>query len=148
MELERYQILTSRNQKVYEFTSVGSKGHVLKRITFSKMTTTNLFNLALGDVDKETGKVNYDIITNNGDRNKILATVAASIHTFFSRYPDYAIHLTGNTPSRTRLYQIAITTYFDELSLDFHILGKLKGEVLRLQKGVNFEAFFIILKNN
>ncbi|MBK7637263.1 MAG: hypothetical protein IPJ13_25500 [Saprospiraceae bacterium] len=38
--------------------------------------------MALGDVDKETAKVNCDIITNNGDRNKILATVAASIHTF------------------------------------------------------------------
>jgi hypothetical protein len=97
---------------------------------------------------KKTDKVNYDIITNNGDRDKILATVAASVHTFFSKYPDDAIHLTGNTPSRTRLYQMAIATHFDELSLDFHIFGKLNEKVLRFEKGVNYEAFFIILKNN
>jgi hypothetical protein len=53
MELERYQILASKNQRVYEFTSVGKKGKILKRITFSKMTTANLFNLALGDVVKK-----------------------------------------------------------------------------------------------
>lgn len=146
MELERYNIVSSNNQKVYEFTSVGGNGNILKRITFSKMTTPNLFNLALGDVDIKTNKVNYDVATNNGDRDKILATVVSSIHTFFLKYPDYAVHLTGNSPSRTRLYQIAISNYFDELSLDFHILGKLKDEVLRFEKGVNYEAFFIIKK--
>lgn len=84
MELPRYQIITSRNQRVYEFTSVGLKGNIRKRITFSKMTTPNLYNLALGDVDEKTHKVNYDIVTNNGDRDKILATVAAHLYMHFS----------------------------------------------------------------
>jgi hypothetical protein len=146
MELERYQIKTSKNQKVYEFISIGIKGIITKRITYSKMTTPNLYNLALGDVDKITGKVNYDIVTNNGDRDKVLATVAASVYSFFLKYPNFSIHLTGNTDSRTRLYQMAISNNIDELSIDFHILGKLKGEILRFEKGINYEAFFIILK--
>lgn len=43
---------------------------------------------------------------------------------------------------------MAIANYFEELSLDFHILGKLKGQVLRFEKGEHYEAFFILLKNN
>ena len=37
--------------------------------------------------------------------------------------------------------------YFDKLSEDFEIQGKLKNELLRFKKGVNFDAFIIQLKN-
>jgi hypothetical protein len=42
---------------------------------------------------------------------------------------------------------MAISNYFDELSEDFEIQGKLKHELLRFSKGVNYEAFIIQLKN-
>lgn len=146
MEKERYQLKTSRNQKVFEFTSEGINGVIQKRITYSKMTIPGLYNLALGDIDEISGKVNYDMVTNNGDREKVLATVVASVFSIFSKYPRLAIHITGNTKSRTRLYQMAISIYFDELSKDFEIFGKLNNEVVGFKKGCNYEAFFIMLK--
>jgi len=102
----------------------------------------------MGDIDKETNVVNYESTTNNGDRDKILSTVVATAFSFFSKYPNYAIHVTGNTKSRTRLYQMAISNYFEELSIDFDIYGKLNGAYVRFKKGDNYEAFIIILKEN
>ena len=42
---------------------------------------------------------------------------------------------------------MAISNYFDKLSEDFEIQGKLKNELLHFKKGVNFDAFIIQLKN-
>ena len=47
-------------------------------------------------------------ISNNGDAEKILATVVAAVYAFYDQYPTVWILLTGSTASRTRLYQMAI----------------------------------------
>jgi hypothetical protein len=42
---------------------------------------------------------------------------------------------------------MAISNYFDKISEDFEIQGKLKNKLLRFKEGVNFDAFIIQLKN-
>lgn len=45
-----------------------------------------MYNLAFGDIDIDGGIDDYNV-TDNGDRNKILATVANAVDEFTRRYP-------------------------------------------------------------
>jgi hypothetical protein len=59
---------------VIDFTSTGKNGAIPKRIIFSTTELENVYNLAFGDID-ENGEIDDCRISDNGDRNKILATV-------------------------------------------------------------------------
>jgi hypothetical protein len=147
MELPRYQISTNEDQTVFKFISDGPKGKITKIVLYQPMNEIDLYNLALGDLDHNTGEIDFDSKTNNRDRNVILATVSETVYGFLFNRPYCSIHFRGSDTIRTRLYQMAISNYFDELSEDFEIQGKLKHELLRFKKGVNYEAFIIQLKN-
>lgn len=147
MELPKYQISTNEDQTIFKFVSDGPKGKVTKIVIYQPMNEPDLYNLALGDLDLKTGEIDFDITTDNGDRDKILATISETVYSFLFNRPHCSIHFKGSDPVRTRLYQIAISSYLHELSVDFEILGKLKYDLLRFTKGVNYEAFVIQLKN-
>ena len=63
---------------VFDFISTGKNGNILKRIAFTKTESDNVYNLVFGDVDND-GEINDYSVSNNGDRNKILATVVKTI---------------------------------------------------------------------
>jgi hypothetical protein len=50
--------------------------------------------------------------------------------------------IVGSNPARTRLYQMAISKYFDELSETFDIKGFLHGDLLRFKKKYKLYGFF------
>jgi hypothetical protein len=102
-----------------------------------------VFNLAFGDEDPITGDINDDVITNNEDRDMVLATVANTIHAFTACYGNHFIFAEGNTPSRTRLCQMSIARLLDEISTDFDVYGIIGDKVFRFKTNVNYEAFFI-----
>lgn len=95
----------------------------------------NTYNLALGTIyDKG---VDFESTTNNGDRNKILATVARTVYLFFEKYPDKIIYLTGSDHRRNLLYQRAIAYAYDELTIIYEIYGSTSKE----GEETNFEPF-------
>jgi hypothetical protein len=73
----------------------------------------------------------------------VLATVVASIHVFTNYYPLAWVYLEGSTESRTRLYRMAISIYFDDLNKYFNIFGYFKNEWIAFDKEHNYTAFLI-----
>lgn len=69
------------------------------------------------------------IITNNGNRNKILATVASSVYIFTEKYPKKMVFFKGSALARTRLYRRALSINLEELSETFIIFGSIKNEL-------------------
>jgi len=45
MYLPQYKLFTNENKNIFEFTSIGVKGSILKRVTYTKMSDPNLYNL-------------------------------------------------------------------------------------------------------
>ncbi len=45
-------------------------------------------NLGFGDKDLQTGEVDDTVISDNGDSQKVLATVAATVYAFTDKYPE------------------------------------------------------------
>lgn len=128
MILDRYELTAGRNLKTYEFLSEGKRGRIIKVIQFQPMNIENLYNLSFGDKNMETGELDDKVITDNGDSEKVLATVVAALYVFVDRYPDTWVYATGSTNARTRLYGMGINKYFDIAADDFEIMGVYKNE--------------------
>lgn len=80
-------------------------------------------NLAFGNITDDDG-IDDEIVNDNGDRNKILATIANVVRLFTDKYPEKMIYFTGSTEGRTRLYRIAVGLKLEVLSENFEIYAE------------------------
>ncbi|HZE84911.1 MAG TPA: hypothetical protein VE035_11430 [Puia sp.] len=141
MKLERYELKAEKSLMVFEFVSEGPKGKIYKIVQYGETNLKDLYNLAFGDKDLNTGEINDSIITNNGDSEKVLATVIATVYAFTDKHWDAWIFATGSSRSRTRLYRMGLTKYLIEIEEDFELYGQKEGEWEIFQKKVEYEAF-------
>lgn len=147
MKLDRYELKSDEQLTTFAFLSEGTKGKIEKIIQFSLVNQDNLYNLAFGDRNQTTGEIDDRIITDNGDSEKVLATVVAAVYAFCDRFPNAWIYATGSTAARTRLYKMGINKYFDIVQADFEIFGLTQNEWERYIKGKDYQAFIIQRKN-
>jgi hypothetical protein len=143
MKNARYDYKAEDLMLFYEFTSVGAKGNIKKIVEYSATSVPNVFNLAFGDYDEVTNGINDGTITNNGDSQKVLATVASTVYAFTGRYPDAWVHATGSTIVRTRLYRMGITNNLIEIEEDFYVFGLRNDDWEKFIEGEDYEAFLI-----
>ena len=127
----------------FEFESEGKIGRVPKLVAFQPTNLKGVYNLAFGDKNSDTGQINDRIITDNGDRDKVLATVAATVYAFTDKYPDSWVYLTGSSKSRTRLYRMGIAKFFEELNQDFEVYGQLDDSWEEFKPDTEFEGFLV-----
>lgn len=118
MNTNTYKVKSYKNFTRFEFQSSGRKGTVVKLIEFQKTTSPVVYNLAFGDYDRSTGRIDDLIVTDNQDTDKVLATVAKAVYVFFENNPNVFVYATGSTESRTRLYRIRLTRHYKELTKD------------------------------
>ena len=107
------------------------------------MNIENLYNLAFGDKHINTGMLDDQIITDNGDSEKVLATVVSAIYAFADRYPECWIYATGSNAARTRLYRMGINKYFEIVIADFEIMGESRNEWEWYEYGKDYQAFAV-----
>lgn len=120
-------------KKAVEYTSVEINGQ-------------KFYNLGFGDLNDATGKFDDLSISNNGDRDKVLATVAATVLDFVNYVPGALIFAEGSTPTRTRLYQMALMTNLEDISKVLEVYGLIKDQWYPFEKNVNYEAFMALRK--
>jgi hypothetical protein len=132
------------NYTKFDFISEGCNGKIPKRVEFMPTPFPNVYNLSFGDI-KHNGELDDQAISNNGDRNKILATILYVVDTYTRRFPEHWVFFSGSTENRTRLYRIAISLHLEELSEMFEILVDLNGDwrFVRFQKELNIKAFLV-----
>nr|WP_257670946.1 hypothetical protein [Parapedobacter tibetensis] len=131
----------------YEFISVGPKGRIRKIVEFSATNIENVYNLAFGDYDETMDSINDKSITNNGDSQKVLATVASTVYAFTSKYPNAWVFATGSTKGRTRLYRMGLTNNLTEIAEDFDVYGLKNDQWEYFEVGKTYEAFLVIRKS-
>src|SRR5665213_470849 len=148
MILDRYELKAGHNLTTFEFLSEGTKGQIQKVIQFEPMNIENLFNLAFGDKNLETGIIDDKVISDNGDIEKVLATVVAAVYAFVNKYPDVWVYATGSTASRTMLYRMGINKYFKIVSEDFDIMGEYQNEWEWYRFGRDYQAFAVRRKKH
>lgn len=147
MKLPKYQLKSTEKLSSYEFVSEGPKGFIKKRIQFTLINRDGIYNVAFGDKDLQSGEINDLAISNNNDSDKILATVVGAVYAFCDKNPDAWIFAIGSTASRTRLYQIGISKFYEDLSEEFEIYGQINDEWELFETGKNYKSFLAKRKN-
>jgi hypothetical protein len=128
MNLPTYDVkLKSEISNTFEFFSEGKNGKIRKVVVFQKIAD-GIFNLAFGDKIEETGTLDDENVSDNGDTEKVLATVVLTIFMFTDKYPDAYIFATGSTPARTRLYRRSIFKFIEEAKENFNLYGVLDDQ--------------------
>jgi len=153
MTYDHYEDLRFTEDHLYFlFISEGPKGRLKKLVIYSQLKIIpDAYNLALGTLrinDRGNEYVDSTEISDNGDRNKILATIAVTAYNFIEEYPDKKIYITGLNKARTRLYQMAINHAYAELTKNFILFGNISEETNKyefqpFEKGVNYTGFLV-----
>lgn len=148
MNLDKYEIKAEKSLMVFEFLSEGPRGKISKLVQYGETNLKGLYTLAFGDKDSATGEILDSSVSNNGDSNKVLATVVATVYAFTNKYKEAWVYATGSTKSRTRLYRMGLSKYLDLIMKDFELYGQVNGEWELFKKRVDYEAFLAKRKNN
>ena len=148
MNLPQYKTNPDEDLHSFSFISEGKNGKIEKVIRYEKITN-DVFNLGFGDKDSITGKINDKVVTNNGDTEKVLATVVSTVFTFTERNPNAYIYATGSNHVRNRLYRRGITKYLSEALDTFAIYGMLPNQEFEIfNHNTDYVGFLLHLKNN
>ena len=146
MDLDKYPVLADSNHRNFLFSSIGTKGVIKKKVMYQEIAA-NVYNLSLGDWDEGIRRYVYNIKSNNGDRDKILATVAATVIEFIKYHSCATINAKGESSVKTRLYQMGINQNWKKIKQLFVIKGLHKGDWIDFEPGRNYEAFSLTIKS-
>jgi hypothetical protein len=138
-----YPVDTSPDFKTFEFTSVGLRGSITKVVRYSEINVRGFYNLGFGDKDPITGFLSDLTVTNNGDSQKVLATVAATLYAFMDNHYGVTVIATGSTQARTRLYRMGIANNLKIIEKDFVILGLTDVDWEPFRKNITYGAFLV-----
>ncbi len=143
LKFDRYELKSEKTFTVFEFVSEGPKGRISKLVQFSETNVTGVYNLGFGDKDPQSGEIDDEVISNNGDSRKVLATVVATVYAFTERYPEAWVYATGSTRARTRLYRLGIANNLRDITSDFEVYGLRNGKWVEFAASVDYEAFLV-----
>lgn len=147
MDISYYSFNTLWNGHRFEYVSIGST-IIPKSIVFFELDVPFLYSLVLADIEEDS-TLSVESRSNNGDMVKNLATVYKTVEHFLDNNPRALIAFQGNTASKTRLYQIAISKYLDRFLERYLIWGVRcndgKHEPFQINRA--YEAFFVTNKH-
>ncbi len=144
MNEDRYMVETSFDLTTFEFVSEGPRGKIEKVVVYSEINIKGVYNLAFGDKDPITGFLNDLTVTNNGDSQKVLATVASTLYAFTDENPAVEIIAIGSTAARTRLYRMGITNNLESIKQDFYVFGLTEVKSWEpFRKNIAYGAFLV-----
>lgn len=141
MDKDKYPVFDMGNALEFEFVSEGPKGKIVKMVRYSTTEIPGMYNFAFGDKNHITGGINDLTRTNNGDTEKVLATVASTLLIFSEHFPGAAIYAEGSTMARNRLYRMGISNNYEQIRAYFEILGRKNDQWFRFKKNIEFDAF-------
>jgi len=148
MKVEKYHLKSESKFTRFQFVSESPKGAIRKLIQFQETTNSQIFNLAFGDYNPLTNEIDDLAVSDNGDTEKILGTVVTALYAFFNEFPTVFVYATGSTKSRTRLYRMGITKFYDQMKEDFYLYGQIGDNFPEFEIGIDYEGFLAQRKFN
>ncbi len=130
----------------FHFKSIGAK-IIPKIIIYQETDMPNYYNLVLADVLPD-GSFDIYVKSNNGDMEKILATVVQTLMVFLAYHPKANICFSGSSETRTRLYQIVLAKEIEKVNPILDILGFRNNRLEAFETNKNYEGFVVSKKKS
>ncbi|NBA87540.1 hypothetical protein GVN16_17335 [Emticicia sp. CRIBPO] len=141
MKSSVYKFKTEETLTVFEFISEGPKGKITKIVKFNPTTIPGFYNLTVGDKNLLTNGINDKAISDNGDTDRVLATIISAIYAFTTSKKEAWVYAIANTKSRARFYRMGINKYFSGIQKDFDLFGFYGGGWEKFRKEADYIAF-------
>ncbi|MFN0050013.1 MAG: DUF6934 family protein [Cytophagales bacterium] len=138
-------LLIKNEEFVYSFVSVGKNGEIIKVIIFQKIEPL-VFNLVLSDFDPYTQLLLDNVVSNNNDIAKIMATVVQAVVLFLNSNINGTVYLEANSIQKNLLYNRIFTSYYIQMNENYLIRGQIGEKVEDYQIGKIYNSFYICLK--
>jgi hypothetical protein len=135
---ETYDIISAKNRQRYLFKSIGPKGTILKAVLFQPVGKGR-FNLAFGDL--KSGDIDDEIVSNNNDFVKVLATVAKCAYDFIEHNPEAILEIVPVDKRRNVLYNAIFKRHHPAILENFKILARRNGEFELYDPEKEFDKF-------
>ena len=100
------------------------------------------YNLGFGDLSGE-GELSDEVVTNNGDMSKVLATVVSTLFVFLEVNPTATVFFKGSTPFRTKLYQRIIQSNLVDVGSMLIVSGIKHGTEEAFTNRTEYDSFLI-----
>ena len=151
MNHQVYAVDAFNDQTTYYFESTGPRGKIAKLVQFApidradlrELGIQNVYNLGFGDLDIDNLQVDDLADSKNGDKDIVLATVAATTLRFLRVYQTATVYATGSTPARTRQYQMGLNRFYDEIIDEYMLYGLANGLWHPFERNRKYQAFVI-----
>jgi len=140
-----YEFNSLNHATRFDFLSIGRK-QIPKAVIYNQSADPQIFSLSLANVLSDAS-LDFKTTSNNGDLKTVLATVIQTLTVFFNVYPEALVIFTGNTRSRSRLYNILIGQEFDNTSERFKIFGIKGNNIEPFARNSCYDSFLVCLKN-
>lgn len=122
-------MINSYTRKIFIVVSIGKQGDIYKGVLFQSLPdNNNRFNPAMGDINLQTGLMEFDELSGNGDARKVFATIGDIVKEYTEIYPDREIFVSGNTKDKKRSYSFMTGWYLEEIRVDFNVWGAIEGD--------------------
>lgn len=142
MHISPYKVLHTKLSQHYLFVSKGPQGSIMKKVQFEEIDD-GIFNIEFGDLHPDDDRIVHSSRTNNGDAEKVLATVAFITLHFLEQKPRAILYSKGETPSKTRLYQLLILKHWNDIQSMVRVIGFIDNKWEPFERGKNYTAFAV-----
>ncbi len=117
---------------------------ILKVVVYAQIEKygETYYNLGFGDYNKETGKPDDTIVSDNGDMCKVLRTIVSTLPQFFEQFPDATVHIMGSDRIRNDYYQILVKNYGSENTNNLYRSGPSYGQNRGMQAKHTLRVYF------
>lgn len=151
MDTHAYQLYANADFTVFEFTSTGKNGSIPKAIKYTQTLNPAVYNLGFGDIvfsDDTTIEIDDDTLSNNGDIQKVIATVVYSAYLFTEHHPESFILFGSSNPAKLRLYRMFLSHNLTEILKEFVVNGAVhnaQGQFVNeaFSTSHNVEGYFV-----
>ncbi|MCL2098563.1 MAG: hypothetical protein FWH23_07400 [Bacteroidales bacterium] len=118
--IDRYEIFADSSFDYY-FFSEGPNGKIKKQVCFRETDLKNYYQLNFGDVIE--GNIKEDVVSDNKDTDKVIATISWILFRFVQQSPSRHVRFSGLTVSRKRLICRWMSQNYDKIIQYAHIYG-------------------------
>lgn len=151
MDYKGYLLSANADFTLFEFISTGSKGIIRKAIKYTQTLNQDVYNLGFGDIvfsDDTTIEIDDSTLSNNGDLDKVIATIVASIYVFVGHHPKAYVLFGSSNNAKLRLYRMFLSRHYEEISQVFVVFGaihNIEGRLINVpfDPSANVEGYFI-----
>lgn len=150
MNSPKYELSANADFTVFEFVSNGKNGIIHKAIKYSKTLNNDVYNLGFGDIifsDETTIEIDDTNLSNNGDLEKVIATIVYSAYIFMQHHPEAYILFGSSDTAKLRLYRMFLSRNLTEISKNFLVFGAVhkNGQLVNVpfDSSEDVEGYFV-----